>query len=126
MLSTMKTAVAGIATAAMIAASSLVAVPAQARPAFQSYGQNVGYDGHGRDMRYDRRGGGGRWDNHHGGGNDWVAPLIGGLIIGGLVAGAGANASHFDRHDQYCASKFRTYNFRTNTYTGFDRQQHYC
>lgn len=26
--------------------------------------------------------------HHHGGGNNWVAPLVGGLIIGGIIAGS--------------------------------------
>jgi len=50
-----------------------------------------------RDRRYE----GPRPGYHSGGGGNWVAPLIGGLIIGGIVGGAIANQPRYDDENYY-------------------------
>jgi hypothetical protein len=53
-----------------------------------------------RDRRYEGpRPGYGHYENR--GGGNWVAPLIGGLIIGGMVGGAFANQPRYDDENYY-------------------------
>lgn len=99
----MKKLVLGLAAVAMIAAA-----PAHA----QYYNRNGGYHG-----------GGYHGDGYHGGGGGWVAPLLGGVIIGGIIGGAMAAPppvmyfapprpqecwQEFLYHDQWNRAVFRT------------------
>jgi BA14K-like protein len=63
--------------------------------------------------------------------NWWVGPAIGfgtGLFVGSILAQPRyyAPAPHGMSRDAYCHRKYRSYNSRTGTYTGYDGKQHYC
>ena len=55
----------------------------------------------------------------------WVAAGIAGLAIGAAAAAAANNNASSDAV-AYCAQRFRSYNPRTGTYTGYDGLQHPC
>ena len=148
MLNLTKSAIAGVAVATMIAASSLASVPAaNAEPGF--YGAEV--------IKVGSRGwkGGKNWNrNWNGGGhynyrnynyghynygwnnNWWVGPAIGfgtGILLGSVLAQPryyyAPRARYYapaGNRDAYCHSKYRSYNSYTGTYTGYDGRQHYC
>ncbi|WP_020185987.1 BA14K family protein [Methylopila sp. 73B] len=61
-------------------------------------------------------------DRDYGG---YAAAGIAGLAAGALIAGA-ANGRSYSRGDSYCAQRFRSYNPRTGTYTGYDGRQRAC
>lgn len=72
-------------------------------------------------------------ENHNHGLNSGQAAalgLFGGLIIGSLAArqqqapapAAGPPAAHY----AYCDAKYRSYVIVSNTFTGYDGNQHYC
>ncbi len=125
MLTKMKTAIAGIATAAMVGAGTLAAVPAEAAPVYPNYVQDVAFhDGGPGGPQGDRDDWQRRGHRGHNGGN-WVVPLIGGLIIGGLAAQAAQGAGG-GGHDAYCHQRFQSYNSYTGRYTGYDGLQHRC
>lgn len=56
-----------------------------------------------------------------------------GAILGGAIANSNNNGGRLigpvgggDRHVQACYDRYRSYNERTDTYTGFDGRQHRC
>lgn len=69
-------------------------------------------------------------------GNDWVGPLIGGMVIGGMLAapyyGYGYAPYYappryrYGSRDAYCHARFRSYSSYTKLYLGFDGQYHRC
>lgn len=88
----------------------------------------------------------GDWPRHryHGGNNNnWVGPLIGGMVLGGILAapsygyGYGYQpyyapapryrySGYGNGHDAYCHSRFRSYNSATGLYFGYDGRYHRC
>ena len=74
----------------------------------------------------------GRYYNNGWNGNNWIGPVIGlgaGVVIGSMLAApryAPPPARYYGNRDAYCAQKYRSYNPRTGTYTGYDGRQHYC
>ncbi|MFC5068348.1 BA14K family protein [Flaviflagellibacter deserti] len=64
---------------------------------------------------------------HYGYGyRDYYGPAFAAGIIG-LTAGAiAANAGSYDRNDEYCAARFRSYDPRSGTYLGYDGFRHAC
>lgn len=92
--------------------------------------------------RYDGR----RWHGHRGdrryygyrhrhyghryyGRRDYYGPAVAAGIIGltaGAIAAGAANANAYDRDDEYCASRFRSYDPRSGTYLGYDGLRHAC
>jgi hypothetical protein len=127
--------IAAAGMAAAIAAGTLAAVPAEAgiaqAPAVLSGG------GSGTSMvqdvawkKYPHR-----WHGHHGGGNNnWVGPLVGGMVLGGILAApyyggygyAPAPRYRYSNHDAYCHARFRSYNSATGFYLGYDGHYHRC
>ncbi|MEP0323079.1 BA14K family protein [Bauldia litoralis] len=72
---------------------------------------------------------------------NWVGPAIGfgtGFFVGSLLAqpryyapapryvAPGYAPRGYASRDAYCHQKYRSYNSRTGTYTGYDGRQHYC
>jgi hypothetical protein len=135
----LKSAVGALAVAAMVAAGSMVTVPAaHAEPSFQ--GAQV-YQVGGKNWKrswnnnrnWNRGWNNGRYYNNRGwNGNNWVGPAIGlgaGVIIGSMLAApryAPPARAYYGDRNAYCAQKYRSYNPYTGTYTGYDGRQHYC
>lgn len=127
----------GVAAAvAMIFAGSLAATPASAGSSY--HGAKVYQAGY-KNWK------GGSWNkkswnktkknwkkNNNWNQPNWVAPAIGfgaGIVAGSLLAQPryyAAPPSGYVNRDSYCHSKYRSYNSRTGTYTGYDGRQHYC
>jgi hypothetical protein len=106
------------AMAGVMAAGTLAAVPAQA-------GNHMGDPG-GAWPYYDRH-----HHHHWHRGNDWVGPLIGGMVIGGILAApyygyAPPRQRYYGNHDAYCHARFRSYNSYTGMYLGYDGRYHRC
>lgn len=133
----------GLAVAAMIAAGSVVAAPAaQAGPNY--YGAKVYQAGNknwksGKNWNYGRHYNHGRYYNRGWNNNYWVGPAIGfgaGVLLGTALAQPRYYyppapryryaPAYYGNTDAYCASKYRSYNPYTKTYTGYDGRQHYC
>lgn len=72
------------------------------------------------DRRYQR------WyrDRHRGSGADAAAAAIFGLAAG-AIAGAAATASD-GAHRARCEARYRSYDWRTNTFLGYDGRRHQC
>jgi hypothetical protein len=138
-----RTTVSGIASAAMLATSLLVATPAaEAQPRYYNsgpammhspnddwvwrrhhrpnYGYNNGYRyNNGYGYGFNGYGYGFGYDN----GGALVAAGILGLMAGALVANPIRNTYP---GGSYCQQRFRSYNPATGTYTGYDGFQHPC
>lgn len=151
-----RTALGGVALAAAVAASPLAAAasplgvtravaPAQADSGMVHYvgnkkNWNKGkWTGPGKKSGYYCRNcgyRGGYYYRPYYNNNWWVGPAIGfgtGVIVGGLLTQpryyAPAPRYYAPRavnRDAYCHQKYRSYNSRTGTYTGYDGKQHYC
>ncbi|SJZ96172.1 BA14K family protein [Consotaella salsifontis] len=77
-----------------------------------------------------------RWYRKHHDRNDNAAAAIFGLaagIAGGIAAGANAPRDRGDRgvremtrHQERCANRYRSYDFRSDTYIGNDGRRHAC
>jgi hypothetical protein len=146
MLSNARKAVTGAVMAAILAAGTLAAVPTEAAafqdPAFLAQAQNglvqdvawkkwkkypkYGSGGYGGGPYYYHR-------HHHHHGNDWVGPLVGGMVLGGILAApyygygyAPAPRYRYGSHDAYCHARFRSYNSATGLYLGYDGRYHRC
>lgn len=83
-----------------------------------------------RDRHHDR---GGHSEHHrHGGGGKWVAPLIGGIIIGALISGSDNDRRddrYYDREPNYPPQNRRDiptyYNYQYNP-DARNYYDHYC
>jgi hypothetical protein len=136
-----KSVIGGVAAAAMVGATALTPVPADAQPGYQqSMVQMVGWD----PKHHGDWNGGNNWNqnnwNHHDGHhhNDWVGPAIGfgaGILLGSILAQPHYGPApryvapaygyySYPTADAYC--QYRTYNSYTKTYIGYDGEQHYC
>lgn len=141
MLSKMKTAIAGVASAGMLAASTFVAVPAaQADPVYQGDGKVILAQSRGDGPRW--RGDRGKWNGGSNWRRDrngrWIGPAIGfgtGFAVGSLLAQpryvAPAPVYVPPRYayadtDAWCAQRFRSYDPISNTYLGYDGFRHPC
>lgn len=80
---------------------------------------------------------------HHG---DWVAPLVGGAIVGAVIANQAQSRpreeviyrevpvyreERYDRYDyrdakRRCAARYRSYDWRSETYVGYDGRVRSC
>jgi hypothetical protein len=57
----------------------------------------------------------------------WVGAAVAGLALGAAAAAAAnSNNSGYGDPVAYCMSRFKSYNPRTGTYTGYDGRQHPC
>ncbi|MFG1361276.1 BA14K family protein [Xanthobacter pseudotagetidis] len=56
----------------------------------------------------------------------WVAAAAAGLALGAAAAAAANSNSGYGDPVAYCMSRFKSYNPRTGTYTGYDGRQHPC
>ena len=138
MLKLTRSAIGGVAVATMIAAGSLVAVPAaNAEPGL--YGAKVYKVGSrswkgGKNWNRNWNGGGhynyGRWNNNwnYGWNNYWVGPAIGlgaGVLLGSALAQPRYYAPRYapvGNRDAYCHQKYRSYNSYTGHLHGLRRQ----
>jgi Ni/Co efflux regulator RcnB len=125
MLNRARTTITGITAAAMLAATSVVAVPAA-----QAASPGA-YNGEAQIILASHRSDDWRWKRHRHRDNDFPAALFGfgaGAIVGSLLAQPRyyAAPSHFSDADAYCASKFKTYKPWTGTYRGYDGYEHPC
>jgi hypothetical protein len=134
MLNKMKTAIAGVAGAGMLAASAIVAVPAaQADPVYQGDGQVIlaQYRGDGprwrdRDRDRDRRG---NWRRDRSG--RWIGPAFsfGFAVQPRYVAPRYTYVAPryaYSDADAWCAQRFRSFDPISNTYLGYDGFRHPC
>ena len=134
----LRSAIGAVAVAATISAGAMVAAPAAvAQPTFhgaevyQVGGKNWKRSYNNRNWNHRNYNYGRYYNNRGWNNNNWVGPAIGlgaGVIIGSMLAQpryAPAPAYYGNRH-AYCSQKYRSYNPRTGTYTGYDGRQHYC
>jgi hypothetical protein len=130
----------GAAAVALLGASTLASVPANA--ANGNYQQQDRYIGNFCDKNpnayqcNDWKSNHSHWSNNeyrnfyrhhrhdHGFGDNSIAALFG-FAAGAAVAGA-INNSNDNAHVQACASRYRSYNPNTDTFTGYDGLQHAC
>ena len=121
-----RTTITGLTAAAMLAATSVVAVPTAQAESFGVYNEAplILASHKGDDWRWKRH-------NRHRN-NDFPAALFGfgaGAIVGSLLAQPryyAAPAPRYSDADAYCASKFKTYKPWTGTYRGYDGYEHPC
>jgi len=104
-------------------------------------GGRHGWRGHGGwddddDWRGHRRHWRGRdWDDNDDNGAALALGLFGfaaGAMLGGQafgggpVYGGGGSCGPYDAHDRACDNRFRSYDWCSNTYMGYDGYRHYC
>ncbi len=133
MLKTMKATIAGVSAAAMLATSSMAAVPAAqaAEPVLSSDAQLVLVGGKGG---YGKRHYSGRHHYKHRRGNNFPSGLFFGLAAGAIVGSALSQPRYYapppsyagNNWHAYCSARFKTYKPWTGTYTGYDGHQHRC
>ena len=122
-----RTTITGLTAAAMLAATSVVAVP-------MAQAASAGVYNEAPLMLASHRGDDGRWNGNHRRhrNNDFPAALFGfgaGAILGSMLAQPryyAAPAPRYSDADAYCASKFKTYKLWTGTYRGYDGYEHPC
>jgi hypothetical protein len=130
MLKPLKSTIASLSAAAMLATSTLVAAPAaQAEPGYYGDAQLI-LAGHKGDWNWKC---GGKWKcgRHHHRHHDWDDDFPSGLFFGlaaGALLGSALARPHYrvTNWDAYCKRKYRTYKPWTGTYTGYDGLQHPC
>lgn len=124
--------------AALFAATLLVSTsPASALPS-GAFGRSMVASGESSSLldrvQYRRQFDGRRYNRYSGnryrnnGGRN-LALGIGGLIIGGIVLSEAARSQHRQEHGsdwQRCAQTYRSFEFDTGLYTGYDGQRHTC
>lgn len=126
MLNRARTTITGITAAAMLAATSVVAVPAA-----QAASPGA-YNGEAQIILAGHRGDDWRWKKHRRHrNNDFPAALFGfgaGAIVGSLLAQPRyvAPRHHYSDADAYCASKYRSYKPWTGTYTTYSGYEKAC
>jgi hypothetical protein len=125
MLKSVKTTIASLSAAAMLATSTLVAVPAaQAEPGYYGDAQLMLVD-HRDNWKWKKYGGKRHYKRYRN--NDFPSGLFFGLAAGAILGSALAQPQYYGGNaDSYCARKFRTYKPWTGTYTGYDGRQHRC
>lgn len=121
-----------------VAASSAISFSAPAEARRGDRYNNYNYCDHNprsRDCRgyynrYDDRRDYRRRRNNDG---DVAAAAIIGLAVGAIVGGAISNDNRNDRryyrgdsHQQRCAQRYRSYDYRTDTFVGRDGRRYYC
>ena len=125
MLNRARNTITGITAAAMLAATSVVAIPAA-----QAASPGA-YNGEAQIILASHRGDNRRWNRHHRRDNDFPAALFGfgaGAIVGSLLAQPRyyAAPSRYSDADAYCASKYRSYKPWTGTYTTYSGYEKSC
>jgi len=78
----------------------------------------------GRDRHWGHYHGRRHWGYHRH--RDGAGAAIAGFAMGALIAGALSQPRYYSSRDSYCASRFRSYNPRTGTYTTYDGRQVRC
>ena len=141
MLTKIRTALGSVVLAAAVAGSPLATPVAQADPGYAGMVHTVGnknwnkgkWKGPGKANGYYCRNCGyrGGYYRPYYNNNWWVGPAIGfgtGFFVGSILAQPRyyAPAPRGMSRDAYCHRKYRSYNSRTGTYTGYDGRQHYC
>lgn len=141
MMSKLKTAIVGISAAAMLATTPVAAAPVMIQPAAPAatasteapvidvrhrdgrrWWRHRNRDRHWGHRHYDRR-----WYGHRRHRDrDGFGAAIAGFAAGALIAGALSQPRYYSSRDSYCASRFRSYNPRTGTYTTYDGRQVRC
>jgi hypothetical protein len=128
MLKSMKTTIAGVSAAAMLATSTLVAVPAaQAEAGYYGDAQIVPAGYKGNNWKYKKYGGKRHYKRYHDDDFDFPSGLFFGLAAGALLGSAIAQPRYYGTNwDAYCSRKFKTYKPWTGTYRGYDGYEHPC
>ena len=126
MLNRARTTITGITAAAMLAATSVVAVPAASAASAGMYNGNdaplvLVRDRHTQDgkRQRDRR--------YHDDYDDFPAVIFGfaaGAVFGSMLSQP--QHHYYGDADSYCAAKFKTYKPWTGTYRGYDGYEHPC
>jgi hypothetical protein len=115
------------ATVAVISAC-LMAVPAAAAPLAGAVSKVLAPQAQSGDnsllVQVQHRRGGWRGGHHHGGGNGGAvaAGVIGGLMLGAIIA----NEAQRNRGVDYCIQRYRSYDPNSMTYLGRDGRRHSC
>jgi hypothetical protein len=98
----------------------------------RDYSERRRYDG-GRQFVYDQRRYGPRYSYRHGSyrhyhdGYYYASPWWLGAGVGAIVGSAVANSQEYgDEHIEWCASQYRTYDPRTNTFIGRGGRRYVC
>lgn len=72
----------------------------------------------------------GRWHGRRhyrrGRGNAAVAAGVAGLAAGAIIAGSAARAHRSGPSKRWCANRYRSYDWRSGTYLGYDGARHAC
>jgi len=115
-----------LSAAGALLSACLLAVPASAAPLSFSKDLSSQADGHSLLLQVQHRhhgGGGGR----HGGGGGGDGGAVAAGVIGGLILGAViANEAQRQNAVNYCAQRFRSYDPGSGTYVGRDGRRHRC
>jgi len=114
-----------LSAAGALLSACLLAVPASAAPLSFSKDLSTQADGHSLLLQVQHRHHGGGGGRHGGGGGDGgavAAGVIGGLILGAVIA----NEAQRQNAVNYCAQRFRSYDPGSGTYVGRDGRRHSC
>ena len=79
-----------------------------------------------RDYRSDRRDYRDRDRRHHSNAGAIIGGLAAGAVIGGIIASQQGNRTVSGSHEQYCASKYRSYRAYDNTYQPLSGPRQQC
>jgi hypothetical protein len=128
MLKTVKATIAGVSAAAMLAASSIVAVPTAAQAETGFYGDAQLLQVRHRGDNWRKYHGKRHYKRYHRDNDDFPSGLFFGLAAGALLGSALSQPNYGGVRDwdAYCSRKFRSYKPWTGTYTGYDGYQHRC
>ena len=108
-----------LSAAGALLSACLLAVPASAAPLSFSKDLSSQADGHSLLLQVQHR--------HHGGGGGGDGGAIAAGVIGGLILGAViANEAQRQNAVNYCAQRFRSYDPGSGTYVGRDGRRHRC
>jgi len=129
MLNRARTTITGITAAAMLAATSVVAVPAASAASAGLYNGNdaplvLVLDRRTQDSQRerDRR----KHDRYHYHDYDDFPAAIFGFAAGAVFGSMLSRPHYYGNVDDYCAAKFKTYKPWTGTYRGYDGYEHPC
>jgi len=138
-----KAAAVGTALGMITIGCAAIAQPAGAGPSYQNAPVELVRSGKGWKQNWNRGGGSSRsygryyyspryYYPRYNYGYDVWGPMFGfgaGVLFGTILTQPRyyyVPRQPYGNRDAYCRAKYRSYNARTGTYTGYDGRQHYC